>query len=367
MPQFPDAPQQPQATPQPTPSAPAPVSSPEPQIATPASGGMSAQQQEAANQALGLLQQRGFDTSGFQSDDQFYDYLGQTSQRMAELEQLASYGQQFLPYANEFQKWQQEQAKAAQAQQAQQPAAAPEPEPYWPKPPEWNADWEKFLAVDDAGNVMIRPEYRMMANPNIVQQFMTYQNWRKGRMEALLQDPAEAIWPGIEKRISEMADKLSSERLTAYQQQQFANSWAIQNEDLLYLKGQDGRVLADPRTGQKMLSPFGQHMVANIQRLEAAGVTDPVQQAQMATEMTWAQVAPMMQQQQQMQAPPPPAAMPAPASQADAMREAFLANTPYAPNRGGTVNQTGLPQVTQNDQASFADRLRTNAASRGLF
>ena len=325
----------------------------------------------AGSSVLDLLRNQGYDTSGYSSDQDFIGYLNQVQQYLPQVQQylpqverLAAFGQQVMPYAQDFEAYLAQQRAAAgqpTAPQPQQPAA-PAEQAWWPKAPEWNPDWERYLAVDANGNVVVKDP--SVTSPTLVQKYHEHQKWRRDRMEALLNNPLEAIKPGLEEMIQEMAKKQAQDLLDEHRNHQFANSWAAANQDLFFVRGTGG---------QQVLSQVGQAVLQNIQRLEAAGVTDTVQQAQLAQELAYAQLGPEAFQAVQ-QSPAGQNGMgqqqPTPVQQQPTgpdPKERFLRGNGFSPNRSNTISQAALPHVPQNPGLNYREQLRQNARNRGLI
>lgn len=369
------SPSQPAPAPQFTPQEPvsqpsAPVSGSEPMRGEPnqadsALGGQQTGQIQpsAGPSVLDALKNQGYDTSGFNSEADFVQYLNQVQQYLPQIERLAGYGQQMLPYAKEWETFlAQQRASAGQpaAQPGPQQAAAPEEPSWWPKAPEWKPEWERYLAVDANGNVVVRDP--SVTSPTLVQKYHEHQNWRRERLEALLSNPLEAVKPGLEKMIQEMAAKQTQEALTEHRNQQFANSWAMANQELFFTQSP---------SGQQQLTQVGQAVLQNIQQLEQLGVTDTVAQAQLAQQLAYAQLGPQAFQPQSagQQVQQPQVQQPQVQQQllGPDPKERFLKGNGFSPNRSNTISQAALPHVPQNPGASYRDQLRQNAKNRGLI
>lgn len=327
------------------------------------------------------LTRRGADPSRFKTEDEFYDYVFQMSQGMEQMQRLAAFGQQVMPYAQQFDEWMRQQGQQggqgvgqpAPAASASSPTpAAPPEEPYWPVAPEWNPEMEKFLGTDDYGNVVVRREYVGQVSPTLPQQYMAHAKYQRDRVQALARDPVEAIWKGIEKRLAERDKErgfLTRQDLDDYRSRQFANSFAVANQDWMYARDPTGNFAQDGRGG-RLLSEPGQVFVYQIQRLESLGITDPQQQAQMAMELT-AAVYPQAFNQGRVapspQSPAPQPQQPTPQVQAPAdPRERFLQGNGHSPNRSGSLGTSALPSVPQNSDVSFSALLRQRARERGV-
>jgi hypothetical protein len=375
-----------------------------------------------------IAQARGVDLSGFGSDDELLAYIeamAQQAQQIPVLERLAAFGQRVMPYASQFEEWLQSQGatpeQAAQIAATQQQAhpqhpgtgQQPAPAPYWSAPPDWNPEWEKYLALDDRGNVVVPQQYLGAVDAGLPQKYLAYRRWQQEQQQKLLADPVGAIWDGIEQRL-EARDRergvLTQRDLEDYRARQFANSFAMANRDWLYVTDpQTGQPATNP-AGQPQLSEAGQYYAVQVQRLERSGITDPQAQAQMALEMTYPLI--QLRQQQQLieqmygimmqaglirspqqqqpgrpfqgyplqqdyspqqgyppqqpgyapgqpnQSPPPP--------QAIDPRQRFLDGNGYSPNRSGTIAQSALPSAPQNPNLSYRALLHARARDQGM-
>jgi hypothetical protein len=358
----------------PTPD-PDPVTQPAQQVESPVSQSQVASQPEAAPISLrDRLGESGYDqASRFGSDEEFVSYLREADQlreQFPQYQRMAAYGQQVLPYAREFEQWRASQQAAAQPAVSQpQGQAASQHDadvaPYWPVAPEWRPEWEQYLALDERGQVVIRPEYQMVANPAIVDKYQEYKQWRSKNLDKLLSDPVEAIWPELERRFKQTAQSVASEQLTSYRQQQFANSFAVSNQDWLYVQDPNTAAPAQHANGTPVLSEAGQMYIYNLQRAEAMGVRDPQEQAQLALELTQGAFA--GRQTQAAPVPSQPAGASPPQAEIPDMRERFLSGNGHAPNRTGTLSNTGLPRQAQNDQLGFRDALLQKARDQKLI
>lgn len=312
----------------------------------------------------------GLDVSGFQNDDEALAHLLAAQMQVPELERLAAFGQQVLPYVNEFQEF----LKSRQSSQEPQAGAAaaskePQPEPYWPAPPEWKPEYEQFLTIDPRTGQVVATD---PVFAHLVPKYHEYIRWKRERDQAFWRDPVAAIWKGIEQRLEEREKQrgfLTKQDLDAYRQQQFANSFAVANEDWLYAKDPvTGQPIVNA-AGQRQLSLAGQFYVHNIQRLEQLAQRmaqgDPTAQhelAQFALEMT----IPAFLQAGAVGGGPPQSqgngAAPPPQDPRDAYLQAHL----YSPNRAGSFPTSATGNVPQNTKASFPTLLRQRAREAGL-
>ena len=323
-----------------------------------------------------VFSQRGFDVSQFPDDDQLMDYVAaqvQEARQVPQLRQLAQFGQQVSPFADEFYKWLDEKQKV---QQAAAVPATPEPEPYWPAAPEWTPQWEQLLRVDQDQNSPTYGEIvaKSGARPDLVAKYHEYQDFQKNQMRLLLQDPYAAIEPKLtqrekaqEVRIREIVAEMQQQQ----QQQQAANSAVLANQDWLYQWGPNGQPLFNPQTGQPALSQEGTVFRDLLQYSDSIGVTDPNlawDNAMKALPGTLAQMGLLRTQPGN----GTPAGGQDTATQTPSPRQAandrFVSQAlAYQPNRGQTVLSAAEPNgSSQNPGLSFEQVAKQEAAKLGI-
>ncbi len=198
-------------------------------------------------------------------------------QQMAQMQELARHGQQYLQHAPEFQKF-------LQAQQQAQAAADAE-KANWFKAPEWNPAWASFISKDAAGNLV--PVQG--APPGIVDKYLAFVNHQRSFMEKLAQDPIGALRPGIEQVAQQIAEKIVAERLGGYQGQNFAQNFIQQHSGWLYQQGQNGQP-ASGADGQPLLSPAGQRFQQLVTEAQQLGITSGEARAKYAYNMLKAEI-----------------------------------------------------------------------------
>jgi len=270
---------------------------------------------------------RGYDVSGFEDEEAILDHFVGQAARLPQLEQAARYGQQIAPYYDEFEEYLRQKQQAAQP-----PAAAPEPEPYWEKPPEWDASWEQYLSTDAEGHVTTAPN---SPAPNIHHKYLARKDWERRQASKLLSDPVAAIRPGLEKDFESLkaeARKIAREEIQAMRQEQQRNGFVVANQDWLYQHDQSGQPVFDPATGDPVFSERGIAFVNLAQELHQAGMP-PERIPDFALRMLPPTAGNGQDSPPAATTPPPPPAQP-PAPTADEMKQSFLAGG-YTPGRGG--------------------------------
>ena len=292
----------------------------------------------------------GIDTKSWDSDDRVVDLLRYVRDQSAQQQQLAAYGQRYLSQAEQYEKW------LAEQQQAKQPAPASEPasKPYWPEPPQWNPADEQYLARDAEGRVVATN-----GNPLLVDKYNAMQQWRKDRLDALLRDPVEAQWSGIEQRLNKMFEErgfISRKDIDAQKESEFAQSFLLAHRGWLYQNDPNGQPITD-QLGQPVFSQAGLHFTRVVQQLQQAGVANPAVQADIALQLTAAQFQGNGQQAPAPQTTATPGVDP---------KERFLSGAGHSPNRSGTISQSAMPHVPQNGSMTFREMLREDARLAGI-
>jgi len=204
------------------------------------------------------LAQRGFDLSGFETDEAVFDYLQQQQQqahsRIQELQQQAGYLQSQIP---------------APAEQALvQPG---DKEPYWPEAPKWDPSWEKRIWVERNEQT---GQNELRGDPGDIQRYRAYQEWEQGRDRALRQDPYACVRQPFEDRLVEFRQQIAEDRTAFYQQQQveqYYQSFVVQHQERFNHCDEQGQPLIDQRTGQPVLTQDGMAFLQLCDQLVQSG------------------------------------------------------------------------------------------------
>jgi len=315
---------------------------------------------------LGLMRQRGYDVSNYQTGEAALDELIRNAQLTPQYRQLAALGQSVLPQWDAFREWQAQQQRADQLAPAQPPA---EP-PYWDPEPEFDRAWEQFL-TSDSGRIVIDPRFVGMVSPELPAKWQRHRDWEQRMSNKLLHDPVEAMKPGLERLIDERARQIVQGMLADDHDTQFANNFAVANKEFLYAHDPNTRQILVQPDGNPVLSEAGQLFAYHVQRLSAAGLKDQAMIAEIAMDLVYGVMAAGAQPQPGAEPPPnvqPGAPQMPPMSPAQQHRETFLggANSHF-PNRGGTLmSPAGQPPVPQNQYQDFGAMLRQRARMTGL-
>ncbi len=326
---------------------------------------------------MDYLRQSGYGdfVSQFPDERQLFNALlgrqQQMSTQLAQLQQLANYGQQALPV------WQQVQDLLKQ-NQAKQQAAPPWWQKYW-QPPEYDQSWNLLLNKDERGNVI--------GPPHLVQKYQEYSAFRDQQVRKFFDNPFEFFQPAIQDQARQIAEEVVRQHLGQYQDTSYANDYVRQNP-WLYQTDAQGQVMytiepdANGRQSyQPVLSPAGRRFRQYAQELHAQGITDVKIQQQIAERLTRADMALAGQampkpgaQPATPSAPATPAANGAPAANGvapaasvpDQLKNNFLQQ--QATTNAGAFNGRTPPADPNNPalRRTFSDFARETAKENGV-
>lgn len=288
-----------------------PRQQPQPASPRPAAGAPGAQPQQDWTLRT-QLQQLGWDTSSFQTDQAAWDAMAQRlavqQQERQRLETIAQYGQYYLANQQAIQAAiQAQQQSRAPGQQGQPPAA----KPLW-SAPEWNKEWDKFIRFDGDGN----PVVPVGMDPSIATKYIERKTWERNTLDSLLTDPEKLLGPIVEKLAAAKAREISAQTTGSYADHQFAQQYVAQ-QDWMWQRDQQGNVQRD-YSGRPVLTRAAQIFQGYVQYLDSAGIKNVRQQQVMAQGLLerdvlqWQmqQLAAHQQRQQQPAAGGNPAAQP---------------------------------------------------------
>lgn len=185
-------------------------------------------------------------------------------ERLAEQEELANYGLQYLKAERERQ----------EAEQQQQAAQQPQADEHWWKPPEFDfATLEKYRDVTFAEDGTPQIGWKKSTPRDIVANAEAYQEYVDKWATDLVQRPHEVLPKIIEHEFDRMFEERIAERERAAQLDSFAESVKQTNQDWMYTTDSQGR---------EVLTDQGRQMTQVLQEVASAGVTDPQQQWELA-------------------------------------------------------------------------------------
>lgn len=346
-------PQQPQQ-----PEQPAPVST------TPFQDAAMQQAQQAA--WAQRLAQAGYQPP--QTPDELANAYLQSQQQLAQMQTYAQYGQQFLPYAQQFTEFLRSRAGNQPSPPQQQEAETPKQQrsvdeilkEHWNKmwkAPEYDPAWESL--------VKLNPETQLYEgiNPfvpaNVVQGMNSYREWKRKSLNDLIDKPFELTWQAISPGINEIVKQQIDSELQAQRINSEFDALEEQYSSILYEHDANGNRVVDPFTGGPKWTAFGQHVADEMRRLSASGLKDPFLTFEYAVNSAKAivldrQMKNGQQQPQQMQpqfqqpvmAPPMPGQFAAPQYPMQAMPPGYAppGYMPQQPQLPASAQRFGLTQ-----------------------
>jgi hypothetical protein len=250
---------------------------------------------------------RGDLATQFTDDQALLQHLLLAQQQIPQLQQMARYGERVAG------QWPQVEAFLAQQQQTrQQQAQDPWWKPLW-NPPQYDPAWEQMIGRDNQGNLFPKQG----APPDIVNKYLTYQQFRREQVDKLMANPYEFIEPAVKILARQEAQAIAQQQLQVHNDRQFATNFIQQNADWLCQKDQAGQPMwnRDPVSGQSypVLSDWGQKFSTYVKQANQFGIQDPARQQEYAlglVQRDWAMANPqaLLQMQQQPAAGISPAA-----------------------------------------------------------
>lgn len=311
------------------------------------------QGQAASLSVRDALANYGLDLRGqFQDDHAALQYMALQMRQAQQAQQLAQYGQLYVQHADQFQRFLTQQQEEQRRQQQQ---------PGWWNAPQYDPTWsQKIMRDPTTGELRAVPG----APPDTVQKYLQWVEHQKTFLDRFSQDPIGAIRPGIEEVVQQVAQRMLQQQMYVQQDQQVANEFLRQNADWLYAKDQSGQVLANPQTGQPMLSEYGRRFAYYVNEAEQMGLSDSSRQQQYAMRSLQRDYLMQIyqqqgQQQQQVQAP-------SPQQQAN---QQFLQQAAARNGVGGPVPPAGNVQGSvpvQPSQRGLEEMLARNLAAAGF-
>lgn len=301
----------------------------------------------------------GLDLRGqFQDDHSALQHLILLANRAQENNQLAQYGQEYLQNAEQFRAWQNQQAQAQQEQARKQKE--------WFKAPEFDPSWQHKLTRDPStGELRVMPGN----DPSILQKYHQWVEHQRNFMERFSRDPIEAIKPGLEGVVREMAEKIVQQQLGGFQEQTEAQRFVSQNRAWLHQQDQNGRVVTN-EAGQPLLSPLGQTFARYVNRAEQIGLRNVKEQQDYALALTQRDYLAAVMQQQSAQQGVQQQGVQQPANPIDAANQAAR-NSFLAGAQQGRGSQAATAAVVPTSPAptttrGLADAMMAEMAANGF-
>lgn len=295
------------------------------------------------------------------------------TQRLAQMQQILPYAQEFLANQRDYNAWKQQRSTglphaSPQVQQAQQLQQQPQQQGWWNPPKVRDSDM-RYMVRDENGREVISPD----APLDVRRSLEELQAYKADFAKNFLSDPEKALGPMVEGRAKEIASQIVEQQLARRDNESFVDSIQQTNQDWLF----------DQETGN--VTPEGFLVHKYIEEAKGLGIQDPKQRWDYAVRNTERDVlirhfdeqqAYAAQQQQaayqpqQPVAPEPPP--PAPQQPQDTAADLARQNMEYlrreasrSPSRSaGTANSD--PRAPKSKQ-SFEQMLMSDMADRGLI
>lgn len=330
------------------------------------------------------LAQRGYDVSGFTSDEDLLSAIEQGQAIADQHRMVEPHLREFMSQRDEYYRWREQQRAAGQqpgqpGQQPQSPQGQPAAKKKAWELPEYDENWKQYVKWDDArGEYVPRDQY---SSPAAAEKLNAYARALQKQQQDFWQNPHEKVWEGLEDRVQQQVNAGIQQFMQQQTAAQQAASYINQHKAELYVTDPQGQIQAD-HAGNPLLRPKGQALWSYIEHLRQAGVTDVLQRNQLAIQMVEAdelrqQIAQMQQMQQQLpqpgqplvpgqqpayqspvqNAPQPISAPPIKQQQEQTFIQRALQGQGHMPNRAGSVvaaSQSGAPQNPEDDFETMA-------------
>jgi hypothetical protein len=310
---------------------------------------------------------RGYDVSGFASDEELLVSLESVTaqaQQMPQMQRMAQQWQQHLEGLSE----QQPATQASPQVAPEQPAISP-----WGAP-EYDPGWEPHVRFDgEAGRYVPKD---MHSNPAIADKYNTHRQWAAQRQQELIQDPigtlSSVMDPHIDQRVqaaiqAHQAEQDAQQQLFSSEQQ--ARQFIAENSKRLFIHDANGNTQAD-QLGNAMFTPEGQVFYDHMTTAQQLGITDPANVVKYATQLMVPSGHPS-QAGQQPAAPVSPAApvQTNPTAPPPTSRDLFmdrLGNSGRSPNSDATIANAAASGELQNEEADIKSLLAHHKRNAGF-
>ena len=259
-----------------------------------------ASEQEPPRDVLQNLEQRGYDVSDYNNDEEF---IAETEARFAAAQESEARARAEAQYAQQMQ---------ASQNPYQQPPEQAQPEEAKDGKPEFDESWTSLVEPDEHGRYVIREEYTGSVDPSVADKVNEYVAWRQSRSNAIIDDPVNTILEaGLGDQINAAVNNAVSSALMQNSQKSQAASFIEQNASTLYVQNAQGDYERDGN-GQPILSPVGRALNDAHVMLRNQGMHEPQARHQVAMQMVQnhftqrqiSQIAQQSQPPQQMQQQP---------------------------------------------------------------
>ena len=312
---------------------------------------------------------RGYDTTGFESDDQFIETIESGLAQLNELprlQQMAQYGQQYL-----------QQASTAQPQpEYEEPIQEAPPEPTYQSeepwtPPEFDKGWDNLLRMDSRTGTYVPVNEHV--NPVVAQKANEYREWLRNQGQRFWDNPYDFMKEGLSGWVADVADAVVEQRMGQQSTNDQVTDFLATNANRFYVMDQMGNIQYDPNSGEEVLTQQGHALKHYAAEARSGGMTEPERIQSYALgmlERDLYQHGAQQQYYQQMaqQSPPPQQAAPEPFVQGAAQpQQPSPPGYPgYSPNRDATVSSAAEAGMAQNENLSFMDMALPELMNMGL-
>ena len=315
------------------------------------------EQEEPSTPVMDALRSKGYDISGFDSDE---DFIRETEARYASASQAEEDIASQQMYAQQQAEYLQNQQQVPQQAPQQAPQQVPQQEQQGS--PSFDPGWADLVEDDGAGRYVIRPEYVGSVDPQIADRVNEYVSFRQKRSNALIDDPVQTMMQaGLEQQIQSRVDNAVNQALSSNKLQGDASQFIEQNADILYLKDPKTNSVRTDKKGSPILSPVGKALNDAHVLLRQQGMYEPVARHRVATQMVQnyftqqqlsqvqGQVAQPTEEQYKQEYTSQPFAQPT-----NPLPPGYMPNTPVQPN-ANALGGGGLPE--HNSLGSLATAL----------
>lgn len=310
---------------------------------------------------------RGYDTTGFEDDEQFIQTielgLSQLND-LPQLQQMAQYGQQYLQQAS---------APQQQQQQYEEPVQEAPPEPVYEEeevsawaPPEFDKGWDSLLRVDSRTGTYVPINEHV--SPVVAQKANEYRTWLRDQGQRFWNNPYDFMKEGLTDWVADVADSVVEQRMGQQSTNDQVTDFLSQNANRFYMLDQMGNIQYDPNTGQEYLTQEGQALKHYATEARSGGMSDPQRIQEYALGMVerdlYQQGAMQQYYQQQVAQQSQPPQQPA---QESFVQGAVQPSYPgYSANRDATVSSAAEAGMAQNENLSFMDMALPELMNMGL-
>ena len=311
---------------------------------------------------------RGYDTTGFENDDQFIETIESGLAQLndlPQLQQMAQYGQQYL-----------QQSSAPPQYEEPVQEAPPEPvyeeevAPAW-NPPEFDKGWDNLLRVDSGTGTYVPVNEHV--NPAVAQKANEYRDWLRGQGQRFWDNPYDFMKEGLSEWVADVADSVVEQRMGQDQTNNQVTDFLADNAERFYVMDQGGNIQYDPNSGEEVLTQQGQALKHYASEARSGGMSEPERIQQYALGMVERdlyaaqanqQYYDQMPQQQQYQQQPAPQTFVEGATQQQTSQPGYPG---YSPNRDATVASAAEAGMAQNENLSFMDMALPELMNMGLI